>query len=66
MLAPQGRLFGTNGVRFIPGVTGDMSFALKLAESIGTYLDWTFKKAKEDNQFRDVVFVGCKPGTSSI
>ena len=37
MLAPQGRLFGTNGVRFIPGVTGDMSFALKLAESIGTY-----------------------------
>lgn len=38
MLAPQGRLFGTNGVRFIPGVTGDMNFALKLAESIGTYL----------------------------
>jgi len=37
VLAPQGRLFGTNGVRFIPGVTGDMSFALKLAESIGTY-----------------------------
>jgi len=38
VLAPQGRLFGTNGVRFIPGVTGDMGFALKLAESIGTYL----------------------------
>jgi phosphomannomutase / phosphoglucomutase len=38
VLAPQGRLFGTNGVRFIPGVTGDMSFAIKLAESIGTYL----------------------------
>ena len=37
MLTPQGRLFGTNGVRFIPGVTGDMNFALKLAESIGTY-----------------------------
>jgi phosphomannomutase/phosphoglucomutase len=37
VLAPQGRLFGTNGVRFIPGVTGDMGFALKLAESIGTY-----------------------------
>jgi phosphomannomutase / phosphoglucomutase len=37
VLAPQGRLFGTNGVRFIPGVTGDMSFALRLAESIGTY-----------------------------
>ena len=25
VLAPQGRLFGTNGVRFIPGVTGDMA-----------------------------------------
>ena len=37
VLAPQGRLFGTNGVRFIPGVTGDMGFAVKLAESIGTY-----------------------------
>lgn len=37
MLAPQGRLFGTDGVRFIPGVTGDMGFAIKLAESIGTY-----------------------------
>ncbi len=37
LLAPQGRLFGTNGVRFIPGVTGDMGFAVKLAESIGTY-----------------------------
>ena len=37
MLAPQGRLFGTNGVRFIPGVTGDMNFALNLSESIGTY-----------------------------
>jgi len=37
VLVPQGKLFGTNGVRFIPGVTGDMSFAIKLAESIGTY-----------------------------
>ena len=37
MLAPQGRLFATNGVRFVPGVTGDMSFVLKLAASIGTY-----------------------------
>ena len=37
MLTPQGRLFGTNGVRFIPGVTGDIAFTLKLAESIGTY-----------------------------
>lgn len=37
MLAPKGRLFGTNGVRFIPGVTGDMGFAVKLAEAVGTY-----------------------------
>ena len=37
MLVPQGRLFGTNGVRFIPGVTGDMGFVLRLAESVGTY-----------------------------
>ncbi len=37
VLAPQGRLFGTNGVRFIPGVTGDMGFVVKLAECIGTY-----------------------------
>jgi phosphomannomutase / phosphoglucomutase len=37
VLAPKGRLFGTNGVRFIPGVTGDMGFVLKLAESVGTY-----------------------------
>ncbi|MDG6966144.1 MAG: phosphoglucosamine mutase [Nitrososphaerota archaeon] len=37
MLAPRGRLFGTNGVRFIPGVTGDVGFAIKLAESVGTY-----------------------------
>jgi SAM-dependent methyltransferase len=27
------------------------------------YLDWTFKKAKEENQFKDVVFVGCRRGT---
>jgi SAM-dependent methyltransferase len=32
----------------------------------GAYVDWTFKKAKEENQFRDVVFVGCKRKTSSI
>ena len=24
------------------------------------FVDWTFKKAKEENQFRDIVFVGCK------
>ena len=32
----------------------------------GAYLDWTFKKATEENQFRDVVFVGRKPGAASI
>ena len=32
----------------------------------GAYLDWTFKKATGENQFRDVVFVGCKPGAGSI
>ncbi|HVC27639.1 MAG TPA: class I SAM-dependent methyltransferase [Nitrososphaerales archaeon] len=32
----------------------------------GAYLEWTFKKAKEENQFRDVVFAGRKLGTSSI
>jgi phosphomannomutase / phosphoglucomutase len=37
VLVPQGRLFGTNGVRFIPGVTADMSFVVKLAECVGTY-----------------------------
>ena len=26
----------------------------------GAYVDWTFKKAKEENQFRDIVFVGRK------
>jgi len=32
----------------------------------GAYVDWTFKKAKEENQFRDVVFVGCKRGGASV
>jgi SAM-dependent methyltransferase len=32
----------------------------------GACLDWTFKKATGENQFRDVVFVGCKPGAGSI
>ena len=32
----------------------------------GAYVDWTFKKARGENQFRDVVFVGRKPGTTSI
>jgi phosphomannomutase / phosphoglucomutase len=30
-------LFGTNGVRFIPGVTAELDFVVKLAECIGTY-----------------------------
>jgi phosphomannomutase/phosphoglucomutase len=37
MASPQGRLFGTNGVRFIPGVSADLEFVIKLAECIGTY-----------------------------
>ena len=32
----------------------------------GAYLDWTFKKATGENQFRDVVFVGCKLGSGSV
>lgn len=35
----QQRLFGTNGVRFIPGVTHDLDFAINLAEAIGTYFE---------------------------
>jgi SAM-dependent methyltransferase len=31
----------------------------------GAYLDWTFRKARGENQFRDVVFVGCKQGAGS-
>ncbi len=31
------RLFGTNGIRFIPGVTKDLDFVIKLGESAGTY-----------------------------
>jgi phosphomannomutase / phosphoglucomutase len=31
------KLFGTNGVRFIPGVTHDLDFAIELGEAIGTY-----------------------------
>lgn len=33
---PQ-RLFGTNGVRFIPGVSHDLDFAIGLGEAVGTY-----------------------------
>jgi len=37
MMSPLGRLFGTNGVRFIPGTNGDPGFVIKLAECVGTY-----------------------------
>ena len=37
MAAPQQRLFGTNGVRFVPGVSHDLDFTINLGESIGTY-----------------------------
>lgn len=37
MTASQQRLFGTNGVRFVPGVTHDLDFAINLGEAIGTY-----------------------------
>ena len=37
MVSPQGRLFGTNGVRFKPGVDADLEFVLILSECIGTY-----------------------------
>ncbi len=39
MAASQQRLFGTNGVRFIPGVTRDLDFAINLGEAIGTYFE---------------------------
>ncbi len=37
MAATQQRLFGTNGVRFVPGVSHDLDFVISLSESIGTY-----------------------------
>jgi len=37
MASLQGRLFGTNGVRFIPGVSADLEFVIKFAECIGSY-----------------------------
>jgi phosphomannomutase/phosphoglucomutase len=33
----QQRLFGTNGVRFVPGISHDLDFVINLGESIGTY-----------------------------
>ncbi len=32
-----GKLFGTNGVRFVPGVDADLDFVIELGESLGTY-----------------------------
>ena len=37
MASPQQRLFGTNGVRFVPGVSHDLDFVINLGEAIGTY-----------------------------
>lgn len=37
MAALEQRLFGTNGVRFVPGVSHDLDFAINLGEAIGTY-----------------------------
>jgi phosphomannomutase / phosphoglucomutase len=37
LVASQQRLFGTNGVRFVPGVSHDLDFVINLAEAIGTY-----------------------------
>lgn len=37
MAVSQQRLFGTNGVRFVPGVTHDLDFVIRLSEAIGTY-----------------------------
>jgi phosphomannomutase/phosphoglucomutase len=33
----QQRLFGTNGVRFVPGVTRDLDFVIGFSEAVGTY-----------------------------
>ncbi|HEY6283555.1 MAG TPA: phosphoglucosamine mutase, partial [Nitrososphaerales archaeon] len=37
MASTQQRLFGTNGVRFVPGVSNDLDFAINLGEAIGTF-----------------------------
>lgn len=37
MVGAHQRLFGTNGVRFVPGVTHDLDFAISVSEAIGTY-----------------------------
>jgi phosphomannomutase / phosphoglucomutase len=37
MVVRSQRMFGTNGVRFVPGVTHDLDFVIKLGEALGTY-----------------------------
>lgn len=37
MAASQQRLFGTNGVRIVPGVSHDLDFIINLSEAVGTY-----------------------------
>ena len=37
MASSQDRLFGTNGVRFIPGISNDLDFVVTLSEAVGTY-----------------------------
>ncbi len=37
VVALGGRLFGTNGIRFVPGVDADLDFVIQVGESIGTY-----------------------------
>jgi phosphomannomutase / phosphoglucomutase len=32
-----GKLFGTNGVRFVPGIDADLDFVIEFGESVGTY-----------------------------
>ena len=37
MAVSQQRLFGTNGVRFVPGVSRDLDFVISFTEAVGTY-----------------------------
>ena len=39
MAASQQRLFGTNGVRFVPGISHDLDFVINLGEALGTYFE---------------------------
>lgn len=48
----------------------DLGDFLRTMEEAGfvetdTYVDWTFKKPKKKDEFRDIVFVGRKQGTNS-